>query len=153
MRKRSREIEATIGTTMIVRIKLAVKTLEPVVWALPKIGMKPKVPCSQGSMSEWTNGARTISPQKPRMTLGIAASISTRGAITRLTPVGASRLRKSPIEMPIGVAKSSAVKEVTAVPKSSEAAPSCLKFGCQTELVRKPSPKWEMAGAAPLTTL
>ena len=32
-------------------------------------------------------------PQKPRMTLGIAASISTSGETTPRTPAGASRLR------------------------------------------------------------
>ncbi len=59
------------------------------------------------------------------MTLGIAASISTSGAITPLTPAGASRLRKSPIEIAIGVASASATNEVTTVPKSSGAAPNC----------------------------
>ena len=78
-RKRSREIEAMIGMIMIVRIRLAVKTLAPVVCGGPKSGMKPSVSCSQGSMCDWTKGARTRIPQKPRMTLGIAASISTSG--------------------------------------------------------------------------
>ena len=41
--KRSREIEAMIGTTMIVRTRLAVKMLRPVVCGSPKIGMKPKL--------------------------------------------------------------------------------------------------------------
>ena len=82
-----------IGTIMIVRIRLAVKTLAPVVWGAPKIGMKPSVSCSQGSKVPCTNGARIRMPQKPRMTLGMAASISTSGPITPRTPAGASRLR------------------------------------------------------------
>ena len=43
--------------------------------------MKPSVPCSHGSTCSCTKGARTRMPQKPRMTLGIAASISTSGEI------------------------------------------------------------------------
>ena len=71
---------------MIVRIRLAVKTLNPVVSAAPKIGMKPNVLCSKGSMCSCTKGARTSRPQKPRMTLGIAASISTSGEIDAADP-------------------------------------------------------------------
>ncbi len=92
-RKRSRETEAMIGMTMIVRIRLAVKMLAPVVCGAPKIGMKPSLSCRNGSSVPWTKGARTSTPQKPRMTLGIAASISTSGATTPRTPGGASRLR------------------------------------------------------------
>ena len=91
-------------------------------------------------------------PQKPRMTLGIAASISTSGEITPRTPVGASRLRKRPIEIAIGAPSSSAKKELTAVPKSSEPAPNSSKFGCQVVSVRKPSPNLEIAGLAPCMT-
>ena len=38
------------------------------------------------------------------------------------------------------------------VPKSSEPAPKTPKFGCQVVLERKPSPNFEIAGAAPCTT-
>ena len=41
--KRSRETEAMIGITMIVRISPALKTLAPVVCGSPKRGMKPKL--------------------------------------------------------------------------------------------------------------
>ena len=39
------------------------------------------------------SGARIRIPQKPRITLGIAASISTSGPTMPRTPAGASRLR------------------------------------------------------------
>ena len=71
-----------------------------------------------------TNGARIRIPQKPRMTLGIAASISTNGPIRLRTPVGASRLRKRAIATAIGTPSTSAAKEVTAVPKIIGAAPN-----------------------------
>ena len=120
-----------IGITMIVRIRLAVKTLSPVVSGAPKIGRKPSVLCRNGSTCACTKGARTSRPQKPRMTLGIAASSSTSGPTTPRTPLGASRVRKSPIAIAIGAPSSSAKAEVTAVPKSSEPAPNSPKLGCQ----------------------
>ena len=43
-------------------------------------------------------GARTMMPQKPRITLGIAASISTSGPMTPRRRCGASRLRNRPID-------------------------------------------------------
>ena len=55
-------------------------------------------------------------PQKPRITLGIAASISTSGPMTPRTRRGASRLRYRPMAIPIGVAITSAIAELTAVP-------------------------------------
>ena len=105
-------------------------------------------------MCSWTKGARISIPQKPRITLGIAASISTSGEITLLTPFGASRLRKSPIEIAIGAPRKSAKNEVTIVPKSSVPAPNSSKggFGCQVVWKTKPSPNLEIEGPAPWTT-
>ena len=77
-----------IGITMIVRIRLAVKTLGPVVSGAPKIGMKPSVSCRNGSTWSLHERGEDEKPQKPRMTLGIAASISTSGEITPLHPGG-----------------------------------------------------------------
>ena len=63
------------------------------VCGLPKIGKKPNVEWSQGSMWRWTNGASTITPQNPSTTLGIAASISTSGPTIARTALGASIAR------------------------------------------------------------
>ena len=96
LRKRSRLSEAMIGTTMIVRIRLAVKMLAPVVWGGPKIGRKPRWSWSQGSRCAWTNGARMRMPQNPRITLGIAASSSTIGPRTALMPRGRQQAEIEP---------------------------------------------------------
>ena len=50
------------------------------------------------------NGASTITPQNPKITLGIAASISTIGPTTARTRGGAIMLRYRPIAIPSGVA-------------------------------------------------
>ena len=122
--KRSREIEAMIGTTMIVRIRLAVKMLAPVVCGAPKIGMKPSVSCRNGSSVPWTKGASTNTPQKPRMTLGIAASISTSGAMIPAHPRGRQQAQvEADRDRDRRSRAASAAKELTAVPKSSEPAP------------------------------
>ncbi len=50
------------------------------------------------------------------MMLGTAASISTSGPTTARTRGGAIMLRYTPIAMPSGVASTSAIPELTAVP-------------------------------------
>ncbi len=67
---------------MIASTTPAVKTPSPVVDGAPKIGIQPSTSCSAGSTVERRNGARTKIPQRPRITLGIAASSSTSGPIT-----------------------------------------------------------------------
>ena len=138
VKNRSRLIEAMIGTTMIVRMRLALNSPVPVVCGAPKIGRKPSALCRNGSRFLCRNGASTTIPQNPRMTLGMAASISTSGPITPLTRPGATVLRYRPIEIPIGTAKTSAPSEVTAVPYSSGVAPKMLKLGFHSLWVRKP---------------
>ena len=59
-------------------------------------------------------------------------------------------LRNRPIATPIGTASSSAIAELTAVPKISEPAPNLLKFAAHSVWVRKPRPSFETAGSAPL---
>ena len=72
--------------------------------------------------------------------------------ITR-TPRGASSLRKSAIAIPSGAAISSAITEVTAVPKRKGAAPKTALFTSQTELVTNVGPKARYDRLAPRTTL
>ncbi len=91
-------------------------------------------------------------PQKPRMTLGMAASISTSGPMTALTRRGARRLRNRPIDMPIGSARAKARSELMALPYSRVAAPKTPKFAFQAERPMKPSPKADMAELAPFIT-
>jgi hypothetical protein len=55
-------------------------------------------------------------PQRPRTTLGIAASSSTSMPMGRRSTRGASSVRKSAIAIDIGAAISSAIAELTAVP-------------------------------------
>ena len=81
-----------IGTTMIVSTRMATRI--PAFSGVPlNSGMKPRWRWSQGSRSCPTNGPRTRIPQRPSTTLGIAASNSTREAITVRAPRGASSLR------------------------------------------------------------
>ena len=72
---------------------LAVKMPRPVVDGAPKIGIQPSTSCRAGWIVERMNGASTMIPQRPMITLGTAASNSTSGPITALTRPGASRLR------------------------------------------------------------
>jgi hypothetical protein len=93
VKKRSRLTEAMIGTTMIVRIRLALKRPVPVVAGAPKIGRKPSTLWRNGSRWACRKGPNTRMPQNPRITLGIAASISTSGPITLRSRRGATMLR------------------------------------------------------------
>ena len=77
---------AMIGTIMIVRIRPAVNRPVPVAVGAPKIGMKPRCSCSHGSRWCARNGPSTRMPQRPRTTLGIAASISTSEPTMPRTP-------------------------------------------------------------------
>ena len=106
---------ATIGTTMIARIRPAMKT--PLELGSPeKSGIQPNHLCSQGSMWLAANGPSTRIPQSPSTTLGTAASISTSGPITPRIQPGASSVRKRAIAIASGPAITSAISEVTAVP-------------------------------------
>ena len=92
-RNSSRQMLEMIGTTMIVRINPAVKRPVPACDGAPNSGMNPRLRCSQGSTCIPRNGPSTKMPQRPRTTLGIAASISTSVAMIPRTPFGASSLR------------------------------------------------------------
>ena len=72
--------------------------------------------CRNGSTWRWTYGASTITPQKPTITLGIAASISTIGPTITDTARGAIMASHSAIAIPSGTASTSAIAEVTNVP-------------------------------------
>ena len=62
-------------------------------------------------------------PQRPMMTLGTAASVSTSAVTGPRSQRGESSVRKSAIPSASGVAMSSAPNDVTAVPKRKVAAP------------------------------
>ncbi len=92
-------------------------------------------------------------PHRPRTTLGIAASSSTSVATGRRIRRGASSVRKSAIAIDIGPAISSAIAELTAVPKMKAAAPNLPVTGFHSLDMRKPSPKCEIASLAWSKTL
>ena len=62
------------------------------------------------------NGPSTKMPHRPMTTLGTAASISISEPIGPRIDGGASSLRKRPIAIESGAARSSAPNEVTSVP-------------------------------------
>ena len=68
-------------------------------------------------------------PQRPRTTLGMAASSSTIVPTGVRSTRGASSLRKSPIAIASGTAMSSATSAVTSVPKIRSAAPYVVLDG------------------------
>ncbi len=107
----------TIGTIMIVRIRIAANMFEPTVGFVLKIGIQPNVPWIAGPRVPAMNGPSTRIPQSPRTTLGIAASSSTSGATTWRIQAGASSLRKRAMAIEMGVARSSAPNDVTSGPE------------------------------------
>ena len=71
---------------------------------------------SHGSRFRATQGPNTRIPQSPRTTLGIAASNSTIVATGAASLRGAISVRKSAIAIESGVARTSAMNDVTTVP-------------------------------------
>ena len=141
-----------MGTIMIVRISEAGRT--PTCCVGPeKIGRKPNTPWSQGSRFAFSHGPKTRIPHSPSTTLGIAASNSTTVAIGALSRFGAISVRNSAIAIESGVARSSAMNEVTTVPKMKDAAPKSSEFGFQAFVQMNPRPEWRIAGQACATTL
>ena len=116
----------TIGTIMIVRIRIAANMFEPTVGFVLKIGIQPAVPWIAGPSVPVMKGPSTRIPQSPRTTLGMAASSSMSGATTWRIHRGASSLRNSAIASEIGVARSSAPNDVTMVPKMNDLAPKSV---------------------------
>src|SRR5262249_22163733 len=106
--KRSRLIDAVIGTIMIVRTSTAVNIVLPEKGAVAKNGSQPNAELSQGPSWSCTTGPSTRMPQSPSTTLGIAAGISTRVPMTPRTDLGASSLRYRPMAIDTGAAKSTA---------------------------------------------
>src|SRR5438552_8797644 len=91
-------------------------------------------------------------PQSPITTLGTAASISISVPTVPRTDGGASSLRKRPIAIESGAARSTAPNDVTIVPMIRSRAPNLLVTGLNSLCQTKPSPKTRIAGHAPSTT-
>ena len=89
---------------------MIVSTTEAVRYPLPanplvsplKIGVQPRNDCRNGSRWFSMKGLSTMIPQRPRITLGIAASISTSAPIESRSTRGASSVRKSAIPIASG---------------------------------------------------
>ena len=96
LRKSSRQMLATIGTTMIASIERRRRGSRSRTASPLKIGRKPNQLLSHGSRWSGTNGPSTRIPQRPSTTLGIAASISTSAPTTpriRAAPARSGRAR------------------------------------------------------------
>jgi len=95
LRKSSRTTLAMIGTAMIVSTTEAVRIPFPAyeLGSPLKIGSHPRNDFRNGSRWCCMKGPRTRIPQRPRMTLGIAASISTSAPIVSRRTLGASSVR------------------------------------------------------------
>ncbi len=89
-------------------------------------------------------------PQNPRMTLGMAASISTSGPIT---PTHVLRGHRAQIQADRDSDRDrqhQRAERGDGVPYSSDAAPKMLKLGFHSLWVRKPRPNCDMARFAPV---
>ena len=143
----------TIGTIMIVRIRIAANMFEPTVGFVLKIGIQPNVPWIAGPRVPVMNGPSTRIPQSPRTTLGIAASSSTSGATAWRIQAGASSLRKRAMASEMGVARSSAPNDVTSGPEDERlGAEEVLPLSPQASVVRKCRPNFCIAGQASTRT-
>jgi len=151
--KRSRQIDDVIGVIMIVRIRTAANMLLPTAGRELKNGVQPNAPFSHGPNWLTMTGSSTRIPQRPSTTLGIAANISTSGAITARTGRGASSVRKRAIAIEIGAAMMTAKSVVYAVPKMKSSAPNWPVTTFQVWCHRNEMPKCEIDGLAPSTTL
>src|SRR5207237_9677067 len=76
-------------------------------------------------------------PQSPRITLGIAASISIKDASGCRIHSGASSVRYAAVAMPKGTAISNAMREETSVPYMNGNAPNCSATGSHVDVTRK----------------
>ena len=74
------------------------------------------------------------------MTLGIVAKRSTRKATRPRTEAGAYSAMNSAQATPMGVARMSAISDVTTVPNTYAAAPNFSVTGSQVLEARKPKP-------------
>ena len=83
-------------------------------------------------------------------TLGTAASISISVPIGPRTAGGASSLRKRPIAIESGAAMMTAASEVTIVPKMNVERAERRATGSHPLDQRKLTPKWWIAGQAPV---
>ncbi len=84
------------------------------------------------------------------MMLGTAANSSIMVPIGRRRNGGHSSVRKTATPSASGTPISIAMSDVTSVPKIAGNAPYWSSTGFQAVLTRKPRPKWEKAGQAPI---
>ena len=121
--------------------------MPPASMLTPKIGplnsgRKPKAPRSQGNKCSRSQGTITKMPQRPRMTLGTAASNSMNSVSGCRNQCGASSVRNTALAMLSGTAIRSATAEETSVPKMNGTAPNRPLTGSHSELVRKRHPNF-----------
>ena len=108
------EIEAMIGMTMIVRIRLAVKTLAPVVCGgAEDRDEAERVVQARLDVFLDERGEDEDAPEAEDDAGDRRQHLDQRARSRRAPPLGASRLRKRPIEIAIGAPSSSAKKELT----------------------------------------
>ena len=89
-------------------------------------------------------------PQSPRITLGIAASISIKDASGCRIHSGASSVRYAAVAMPKGTAISNAMREETSVPYMNGNAPNCSATGSHVDVTRKWKPNFLIATDDPI---
>src|SRR5205814_6277754 len=89
-------------------------------------------------------------PQSPRITLGIAASISISEMSGCRIHNGASSVRYAAVAMRNGTAMINAIAEETSVPQINGSAPNCSATGSHVDVVRKRKPNFLMASEDPI---
>src|SRR5439155_22852474 len=110
---------------------------------------KPSALFRQGNKYSRSQGTMTKMPQRPRMTLGRAASSSMKMINGCRSHGGAGAVRNTALAMLSGTARNSATREETSVPKMNGSAPNRSFTGSHSELVRKRAPNFWMARCEP----
>ena len=135
---------ATIGTTMIVRMKAAASS--PTLEGVPEnTGMNPRYLIRKGSTCASRNGPITRMPHSPSTTLGMAARSSTSAPTGARSRRGANSLRKSPMAIATGTAITSAISDVTSVPQIRSSAPYWSVTAFHSLEVRNRNPNVDIA--------
>ncbi len=114
----SLEIAVMVGRIIIAKTRLAVRTPIPSdgPW---KRGRKPRLFSKNWPGPTLNQGASTKRPQRPKTTLGTAASSSTVKDAGFFSQGGASSLKKMAVPIPRGPARAKASKDVIRVPKTA----------------------------------
>src|ERR1700728_2534282 len=126
-RIRSRAVDATIGITMIARIRPEVSRPWPFPgspWQKPSPGQLGTILMIAGEMWWAMNGPKVSAPHRPMITLGMPASSSMNPPMTLAARLGSRSTIASAAPIDTGTAMIRAIADVASVPRISGSAPN-----------------------------